>query len=619
MPEHPFFPHDQIRAGQDILLQDLEKAFEEKKILLAHAPTGLGKTAVSLSAAIKLGLKEKKIVFFLTSRHTQHRLAVETIKMIQKKTGQSLPCLDLVGKRWMCNQEVKGLFKHEFNEYCKAVVEKGECEFYNRVHGKNTITVEARRIIEQMEHGGPWHNEEVVAQSREQGMCGYEVSLELAKKAKVVIGDYNYIFNDFIANTILGKLQIDLENIILIVDEGHNLPDRIRDMLSNALTSFMVKNAISEAHKFQYQGLAGWLQAVLRLLEELARFPDESREREVKKEEVIEKINGILEYETLREELDQAAKEVREKQKKSFLGGISSFLHAWKGEDQGFVRSISSQESKYGPFVSLNYDCLDPSIATADIFKRVYAAVIMSGTLKPTSMYRDILGIEQGLERSYLSPFPPENKMTLIVPETTTKFTSRNESMFQQIGQKCSELAKMIPGNVAFFFPSYVVRDQATRFFHTEKKIFTEKAEMSKEEKEIFLNGFKAEKERGGVLLGVAGANFAEGIDLPGDLLNGVIVVGLPLGKPDLKTKALIEYYQSKFSRGWDYGYIFPAMSKCIQSAGRCIRSETDKGAVIFLDERFAWERYYACFPDKVGLIVTKEYGKVLKEFFGRR
>ena len=115
--------------------------------------------------------------------------------------------------------------------------------------------------------------------------------------------------------------------------------------------------------------------------------------------------------------------------------------------------------------------------------------------------------------------------------------------------------------------------------------------------------------------MGVSGANFAEGIDLPGDLLNGVVVVGLPLAKPSLKNRQIIKFYEDKYGKGWDYGYIYPAMSKCIQSAGRCIRSETDKGVVIFLDERFSWQNYYACLP-REGLMVSKEYKKLLKEFF---
>ena len=69
------------------------------------------------------------------------------------------------------------------------------------------------------------------------------------------------------------------------------------------------------------------------------------------------------------------------------------------------------------------------------------------------------------------------------------------------------------------------------------------------------------------------------------DELKGVVIVGLPLQKPDLETEALISYYNEKFNRGWDYGYLFPAFNKCLQSAGRCIRSEKDRGVIIFLDK----------------------------------
>ena len=203
----------------------------------------------------------------------------------------------------------------------------------------------------------------------------------------------------------------------------------------------------------------------------------------------------------------------------------------------------------------------------------------------------------------------------MIVPETSTKFNLRGEVMCKKIAEICSNVSTLTPGNIALFFPSYALRDKVGCFISTKKKLFWEKSDLNKEEKETFLNSFKAEKEKGGVLLGVTGANFAEGVDLPGDLLNGVVVIGLPLARPNLKTKEIIKYYENKFARGWDYGYTYPAINKCLQSAGRCIRSETDKGAVIYLDERFAWHNYFCCFP-REGLIVSKEYEKLLEQFF---
>lgn len=628
--EELYFPYKIIRGGQDELIKDIKKSLQEKKILLAHAPTGLGKTASVLSAILPYALKNNKRIFFLTNRHTQHQIAIETLKQIKEKYKLEISCADLIGKKWMCSQEIAGLFGNEFNEFCKTVVEKGECEFYSNVRDNKKLTVKAKKLIAELKKKSPLHNEEVIHSSKEEKMCSYEISAALAKDAAIIIGDYYYIFNPFVQNTLFSKLDLKMEDVILIVDEGHNLPSRITEMLSSSLTSNIIKNSILEARKFGFKGLISWLQELMRILNELAVFDEsisgfdkningnareKAKEKLVGKEQLVDEINKITNYEELIDELESAAEEVRKRQRKSYLGGISSFLGSWKGDSKGFTRIIAEKEGKHGLVIILSFACLDPRIVTENIFDSIHSGIIMSGTLKPLFMYKDVLGIKKSLEKEYQSPFPAENKLSLIIPETTTKYNSRGEAMYKKIAGKCSELLSLISGNVAFFFPSYQLRDRIGEFIISEKKLFWEKKEMNKEEKEIFLAEFKSHKAQGGVLLGVAGANFAEGIDLPGDLLNGVIVVGLPLAHPDLKTREVIKYYEEKFSKGWDYGYTFPAITKCIQSAGRCIRSETDKGVVIFLDERFAWPNYYNCLP-REGLIVSKNYSELLKQFF---
>lgn len=612
-----FFPHEQIRAVQDQLITDLEYSISEKKILLAHAPTGLGKTASALSVALLEGLKNKKKVFFLTNRHTQHEIAIDTLKLIKEKTGKDLICTDLIGKRWMCNQDIAGLFGNEFNEFCKSIVEKGECEFLNNVKSKGGITVEAKLLISEFKKKGINSSQEIIAYCHEKKMCSYEISLILAKKADIIIGDYNYIFNPFVQKNLFSKLDLKVEDIILIVDEGHNLPARIAEMLSSKLNGYMIKNAIIEAKKFGYNGLIFWLQEMMTILNRMADFSSGFSECEklVKKEDFVNQVEKVVDYNELINEIEVAADEIRKKQRKSYLSGISAFLESWNGQDNGYARIISEKEGKQGAVIVLSYECLDPSILTKDIFKRVYSGIVMSGTLRPMFMYKDVLGIENSFEKEYSSPFPPENKLSLIVPKTTTKYNLRSEGMYQQIAEECIKICQLIPGNIALFFPSYQLRDCIGRYFKSEKKLFWEKSELSKEEKEKLLHDFKAEQKTGAVLLGVTGANFAEGVDFPGDLLKAVVVVGLPLGRPNLKTKETINYYEHKFARGWDYGYIYPAMNKCFQSSGRCIRSENDRGAVIFLDERFTWKSYFCCFP-KEGLKVVKDYEQFLVTFF---
>jgi DNA excision repair protein ERCC-2 len=250
------------------------------------------------------------------------------------------------------------------------------------------------------------------------------------------------------------------------------------------------------------------------------------------------------------------------------------------------------------------------------------SVILMSGTLTPTSMYRELMGFreENTVEMTLKSPFPEKNKLSIIIPKTSTKFTERSEYQYKEMATIVSKLVNVIPGNSAVFFPSFRMRDDVYNYMKDcEKTVFLEKQGLTKQEKEELLENFKSYKNVGAVLLGVTTGSFGEGIDLPGDFLKGVVIVGLPLQRPDLETKALIDYYDQKFKKGWDYGYVFPAFNRTLQSAGRCIRSETDRGVIVFLDERYAWPNYMRCFPPSWNLKTTILYESLIKAFFESR
>jgi len=234
-------------------------------------------------------------------------------------------------------------------------------------------------------------------------------------------------------------------------------------------------------------------------------------------------------------------------------------------------------------------------------------------------MYREILGFpEDTIEKQYNSPFPEKNRLNLIIPETTTKYDFRCKDEYKKIASICAKLTGQVPGNSIIFFPSYSLRDNINSYFSLlcKKNILLEKPVLTKEEKTDLLEEFKSYKETGAVLLGVHSGSFSEGIDLMGDLLKCVIVVGLPLRPPDLQTQELIKYYDKKFGKGWDYGYKLPAFIKCLQSAGRCIRSEKDRGAIVFLDVRYTWNNYFKYFPPEWEIKITKGYDGMIKGFF---
>jgi len=436
------------------------------------------------------------------------------------------------------------------------------------------------------------------------------------------VTDYYYIYHPKIRDSFFNRAQVELGDCIVIVDEGHNLPDRIRNLMTVQLSNYMIKRAINEAKKISDPEIIEKLARLQEVLNELSQGMRDGEEKEVTKDMFIEKVKKISDYESLIEALQTAADQVIEQEKQSSLGSIAAFLQEWQGGDAGYARILSQKMTKRESVVFLSYRCLDPGIVSREVIAGCHSTIIMSGTLTPTSMYKDLLGFPSNtIEKVYASPFPEKNKLSIIIPETTTKFSMRNPQQYKRIAQICAEITNMVPGNSAIFFPSYYIRDQVYAYYSeiSSKTSFLEDTDMNKEEKGEFLEKFKTYKNSGAVLLAVVSGSFGEGIDLPGDLLKCVVVVGLPLQQPTLETKKLISYYDEKFGKGWDYGYVSPAFSKCMQSAGRCIRSETDRGLIVFLDERYAWQNYKLHFPADWDLKVSLDYKRMISGFFSQK
>ena len=614
------FPHDKVRNIQDVMLSDVYNAIKNKNNVIIHAPTGIGKTVSVLAPALSFALNKDITIFFLTSKHMQHKIAVETLKQIKKKYGNDFNAADIIGKKWMCLQGVEGLNSGDFIDYCKNLRDEDKCEFYMNTRKKSMKpTILAEIMLNELKVLGPMHVEELIKNCEKPKLCPYEMAAMLAKDSKVIIADYNCVFNPDIRDNFFARANKKLESSIIIIDEGHNLPARARELLTAKLSTFIIDRAFKEANKFEFFNVLNILKNLKEVFDELSLDLNFNKEEKlVRKYEFVDEVNERGKYEELISELSLTGDLVREKQKQSYIGSIGKFLEVWINQDNGFARILTKNFSN-GNLI-LNYRCLDPSLITRDVIERSYSTIIMSGTLTPTEMYKDILGFDDAVEKVYSNPFPKSNRLCLIVPETTTKFTRRNNEEYMNIAKVCNKIVNKIPGNAALFFPSYDLRDKVYKNFYglCNRKMIIEKQNLGKAEKEEMLEEFKEHKDNGAVLLAVSTGNFGEGIDLPGDYLKGVVIVGLPLEKPDLETKELIDYYQEKFGKGFDYGYIFPAITKCLQNAGRCIRSETDKGVIVFLDERFAWQNYLRCLPLDMDFKISKVYEERIERFFNK-
>ncbi len=657
------FPHKRTRKFQDELMMDVYDALLSKKNILINAPTGVGKTSGVLVPALRVALDNDLKILFLTSRHTQHEIVVKTIKQINKrmvdnKIKESIVVADIVGKKHLCGfDDVTGLNSSDFNEYCRLLRESNKCDFYKNTFvkesregndGVKSLTKSSNAIIEFLMRN-PSTTSVIKKLSQEKVVCPYEISCYLAKKARVIIADYNHIFNPNIRSLFLRKIDSELSDMIIIVDEAHNLPDRLRSMLSQKISVRTVDLAVREASKFNFD-INEELSLIKDFLIEKSRFVDSRNGMNqivLSNDEIIKFLSdnlkssryGFNDVDELINNFVLLGDEVRLKQRKSFIGRIGDFLDFVRermNEKDVFITILSVEEGKNKEnnnqgvkdrMVFLEFYCLDPALLGGVVFNNSFASVLMSATLNPLRMYSDILGVDSSgsssvILKSYPNPFPKKNRLTLVIPDVTTKYEFRTQQEFERITRHIKKLVDLIPGRSIVFFPSYSVMsiitgligdDQEVGVNHLFDRLFVEKQGMSKQDKELLLKEFLESKN--GVLFGVVGASFSEGIDLPG-MIRGVIIVGLPLKPPDKRTLELIRYYDYKFNKGFDYGYVIPAVNSIIQSAGRAIRSESDIGALVFLDKRYLYDFYKKLFPNDWELVITTNYEGVLKEFF---
>ena len=608
--ESSFFPHEHVRPVQGQMMEDIRHALSQKKHVIMHAPTGIGKTVSALVPALELAKKDGLTVFFLTSRQTQHHIVIETLKKMKQKQGIAVRTADVIGKKGMCAQDgVEGFHSGEFHDYCKKLREDQQCEFYSNTRKTpQSLTVQAKAAMEDLRILVPLHVEETNIEAKRARLCPYEMAIELGKEAQVIIADYYYMFNESIRTSFLHKIDKEMGKAIIIVDEAHNLPERIRNLATERINNFILERSIAEAKKMERFELVPLFENLLAGLQELLEAQEEKK---IGKEEFIALVKQTHDCDEVAEELIELGQEIQVASKRSYLLSVGRFLQAWQGEDEGHCRILSAQERGF----TLSYRCLDPSLLSREVFKSCYAAILMSGTLKPTAMYKDILGVEGGIEKEYPNPFPKKNRMTLVVPKTTTKYAQRNEAQYKDIAVWCAGIVDEVPGNVALFFTSYFMRDAVYRYLHPlcQRTMFVEKPKLTKEEKKVFIERFTQHKNA--AILGVSTGSFGEGLDMPG-VLKGVVIVGLPLQKPTLETQSLIDHYDRRFGKGWEYGYMYPAITKCLQNAGRCIRSEHDKGIIVFLDERYALPNYLGCFPKDWDIIVDSRFIPHLESFF---
>ncbi|MGZ5279998.1 MAG: ATP-dependent DNA helicase, partial [Pseudobdellovibrionaceae bacterium] len=234
-----------------------------------------------------------------------------------------------------------------------------------------------------------------------------------------------------------------------------------------------------------------------------------------------------------------------------------------------------------------------------DTYKEYAQVVGFSATLKPFDFYSQLSGLKNTELKTaeFVSPFPKENRKLLIIPQISSKYSERDRN-YPRIAETIEKITRLQRGNYIAFFPSFDFMEKVLSQLQAPEgfQILRQQKNMRRDEIDSVLTDL-ADPAAQYILFAVQGGVFSEGVDYPGKMVIGAFVVGPPLPNFDIEREKMREYYQTHYEAGFDYAYTYPAMAKAIQAAGRVIRSETDQGIIVLMDNRFINQSYAKSMP----------------------
>lgn len=571
------FPYDRPRKYQAEVDAAVFEALDARNHLLVSAPTGTGKTAAVLHAALRFALSEGKRIFWATAKTSQQDIVTETLELTLPHDA-AFSGVVIAAKEKLCPNRVFCCDE----DYCMYAR-----DFYERLHETGlTESLLGSHVVPPAQ---------ILDAARKENLCPFELTLELVNEADLVVGDYNYVFDpaSSLRRLFFGKYR----DWILIIDEAHNLYPRARQCFSPTLSLRSAK----EAEKFALN--ANWCPPDAVSIIGEARNYLASLTRKLKKQAgqrhaVTEIDKGF--FSRLSERLDVALsgfflERVRagvetEEPAGTFLTDLRRFCHGLESDDE-FAHVYDGRDGGI-----LKLFCLDPSSQLAERLAGFHSAIAVSATLKPQSFFANVLGFppDQTLMREFGSPFPTENRKVLIIPNITTTFRARQHTA-PQVARLIVELASLRRGPYAVFFPSFAYLDLVRPHFRDfPGQVLVQERSMQAHQVRNLLARLNEETT---LLMAVQGGLFGEGVDYPGASLIGAFIVGVGLPEPTLENELLKEHFAHKYEAGFEYAYLYPGMMRVVQSAGRVIRSENDAGLIVLIGKQFTLPEYAALIP----------------------
>jgi DNA excision repair protein ERCC-2 len=596
------FPFDEQRVGQDELMDLVALAIDQERDLIAEAATGIGKTIAVLFPALKRLCAGDRYdqIFFLTAKTAGKEIVRKTIAAAMEK-GLRLRTVFIEAKERVCLSP---------GSRCHPTV----CPYAARYYEK------AREVLPTLLAEELILPEAVAEVARAAEACPFELTLDLTLHADLIVCDYNYVFDPrvylkrFFMTGAKGRF-------LFLVDEAHNLVSRGRDMYSATLSRSDLAALLNET------GTNGGMDQACDAVDQF--FGGWRKEMEQ------EERAGVL-MRRLPEMLPPSLERLLDRTQKNLpgvpMGPMLDRLLELYFKISDFNRIVSMINEHYALYVKkedgddvLHLQCLNPGPLLRKRLDFSSCTLFFSATLSPFDYFQELLGAKpDALNARLTSPFPQENRLYLHIPGVDTRYRARTASI-GQVARCAIDMAKSHYGNYLVFFPSYTYLRETEPYIKAQAAdkiaVYTQRPAMTERQKQEFIRRVTANTPgRSNLGLAVLGGLFGEAVDLPGDKLVGVMIVGPGLPGLSDEQELIRMYFDERNGNGFFYAYLVPGLIKVIQSAGRVFRTPDDKGVVLLIDDRFADERYTELLPPDWFMpgrpFSTKDYRSVLADFW---
>lgn len=569
------FPYGGFRDGQRDMAAAVYRSSRDSACLLCEAPTGIGKTISTLFPATKaLGEKGIKQVAYLTAKVAGRLSAMQAVTHLQAH-GLELTAIQIRAKQSSCFCS---------NGRCERD-EAGQCPmslgFFDRLPAARDELIAQGVITESAIDEIAWLHQ----------LCPFELCLQLLPWVHVVIADYNYVFDPLVS---LPHFSESRRDTLLLVDEAHNLVDRSRSMFSADLSRVrmlmdaktcvqshpLVSKALDKVAKQMVSAAATQDGEVL-----VSDSPPKLLARSVSKS-----VELIMEAFGKAPALPESIGELFR-----ILCRYAAINELF-GDNHRCITRTTHQGNRKEVVITLF--CLDASQALSKQYKQFNALIVFSATLRPGLFYRDALGMPENTSQLKLeSPFDKKRAFHAVVNWIDTRYRQRQNSMPLLISL-IEQVTSPKKGSYLVFFPSYAYLNQAYDAFVStmpDVSVWRQESDQSKTEQRQLLDALDGSSHVVG--FAILGGVFGEGIDYIGDKLIGAIIVSTGLPGLDAETQLVSELYTQSGHNGYDYAYRYPGFTRVLQTAGRVIRDEADKGVVVLVDDRFKQHFYQQLFP----------------------